>query len=310
MKKITLFFVLLMFSACTQKEQAGSQTSVQENQNQEIQTIKIDGSSTVYPLTEAVVEEYQAEHQNVRITVGVSGTGGGMKKFVAQEIDITGASRTIKDTEKEQALQNNIAYTELKIAFDGISVVVNPKNSFASSLTVEELKNIWKAGSTVKTWKDVRAEWPNETIVLYGPGTDSGTFDYFTEEVLGKVGAIRPDFTASENDDVLVRGVEGDEYAMGFFGFAYYLENKDKLKLIAIDDGKGPVSPSPETIKDGSYHPLARPIFIYVNNQSLQKPQIKDFVKYFIDHSGFLAGEVGYVALDDQSLQTEKQKIQ
>ncbi|MCB1198176.1 MAG: PstS family phosphate ABC transporter substrate-binding protein [Deltaproteobacteria bacterium] len=310
MKKILpVICMMWLLVGCTKSATQNNQADIVSPQ-QETGTIKIDGSSTVYPLTEAVAEEYRTKQPNVRVTVGVSGTGGGMKKFIAKEIDISGASRPIKDSEAKEATVNQVTYTELKVAFDGLSVVVNPKNTFATTLTLDELKKIWMAGSTVKTWKDVRDTFPDKEIVLYGPGTDSGTFDYFTETVLGKVGAIRPDFTASENDHVLVQGVAGDEYALGFFGYAYYLENQSKLKLVAIDSGNGPVAPSVETIKDGTYSPLSRPIFIYASNESLKTATVKDFVKFYLAHSTELANEVGYVGLDEVTLQQQVAKLQ
>lgn len=262
--------------------------------------IKIDGSSTVVPITEAVAEEFNAEHPGVKIPVGVSGTGGGFKKFVVKETDISNASRPIKDSEAEDAKANGVEYVELKVAFDGISVVINPQNTWAETLTVDELKKMWAPDSTVKTWKDIRAEWPAEEIKFYAPGTDSGTFDYFTEEINGKTGAIRPDITPSEDDNVLVQGVAGDKNAIGFFGFAYYEENQDKLKVVKVDNGQGPIAPTFDTIKDGSYAPLSRPLFIYVNKESLKKPEVKEFTTFYLTVAKDLVKEVGYVALPDE----------
>lgn len=262
--------------------------------------VKIDGSSTVYPITEAVAEEFIVTNPEVRVPVGVSGTGGGFKKFIAGEIDINDASRSIKTEEAEAAKAAGVEYEELEVAYDGLSILVNPENTWVDSLTVEELKKIWEPNSTVKNWSDVRAEWPAEAIKLYAPGTDSGTFDYFTETINGESGAIRQDFTASEDDNILVQGIAGDKNAIGFFGFAYYEENQDKLKLVKIDNGNGPVEPSFETIQDGSYAPLSRPLYIYVNKASLAKPEVKTFVQFYIESAKELAPAVGYIALPDE----------
>lgn len=260
-------------------------------------TIAIDGSSTVFPITEAIAEEFNGTYPEVRIPIGVSGTGGGFKKFIAGETDISNASRPIKDEEAQAAAAAGIEYIEMTIAYDGLSVLVNPANDWVDSLTVEELKMMWAPDSTVKTWSDIRPEWPNEEIKFYAPGTDSGTFDYFTEEINGESGAIRPDFTASEDDNVLVQGIAGDKNAIGFFGYAYYEENQDKLKLVAIDNGSGPVTPDFDTIQDGSYSPLPRPIFIYINKAALDKPEVVEFVTFYNTVAEEIIPEVGYVSL-------------
>ena len=260
-------------------------------------TIAIDGSSTVFPITEAIAEEFNGTYPEVRVPIGVSGTGGGFKKFTAGETDISNASRPIKDEEAQAAAANGIEYIEMTIAYDGLSLLVNPANDWVESLTVEELKMMWAPDSTVKTWSDIRSEWPNEEIKFYAPGTDSGTFDYFTEEINGESGAIRPDFTASEDDNVLVQGIAGDKNAIGFFGYAYYEENQDKLKLVAIDNGSGPVAPDFDTIQDGSYSPLSRPIFIYINKAALEKPEVVEFVTFYNTVAEEIIPEVGYVAL-------------
>ena len=259
--------------------------------------IKIDGSSTVYPLAEAVAEEFRTEAPKVRVTVGLSGTGGGFKRFAAGEIDISNASRSIKKGEAESAAKNKIEFIELPVAFDGLSIVVNPKNTWVKSMTVPQLKKIFSAGEAAKTWKDVDASWPANPIKIYAPGTDSGTFDYFKEVVVGKDGKIRADITASEDDNTLVNGVSGDENAIGFFGCAYYFENKDKLQIVPIDGGKGAITPTHETIENGTYAPFSRPLFIYVNKTSAAKPEVKHFVEFFLKHAGELADDVGYVAL-------------
>ena len=263
-------------------------------------TVKVDGSSTVFPITEAVAEEFGKMYPRVRIAVGVSGTGGGFKKYTLGEIDINDASRPIKGKEIKKTSKNNIDFVELPVAFDGLSVVVSKDNTWVDNLTKEELNMIWKPESSVNTWSDVREGWPTEPIKLYGPGTDSGTFDYFTEAINGKSQVCRSDFSKSEDDNVLVQGVAGDKYSLGFFGFAYYKENKDKLKIVPIDGGNGPVVPSEKTINNGTYQPLSRPIFIYVNPISGDRPEVHAFVEYYLKEAKQLVGEVGYVALPDQ----------
>lgn len=273
--------------------------------------IKVDGSSTVFPLTEAAAEEFNKEHADVRVPVGVSGTGGGFKQFCAGEIAIADASRPIKDEEAATCKDAGIEYTELTVAFDGLSVVVSKDNDFIDHLTVEELNKIFVTGSTVATWKDVRDTFPAEPIVMFSPGADSGTYDYFNEAILDKAG-IRNDkaISFSEDDNALVQGVSGSKYGIGYFGFAYFEENQDKLKVVPVDGGAGAITPTTETIKDGSYAPLSRPLFIYVNNKELERPEVKEFVKYYINNIGPLAGEVGYVALPDEQYATEAAKIQ
>ncbi|WP_337099052.1 PstS family phosphate ABC transporter substrate-binding protein [Paenibacillus sp. YIM B09110] len=273
--------------------------------------IKIDGSSTVFPLTEAAAEEFNKEHSDVRVPVGVSGTGGGFKQFCAGEIAIADASRPIKDEEATACKDAAIEYTELSVAFDGLSVVVSKENDFVDHLTVEELNKIFTTGSTVATWKDVRDTWPAEPIVMFSPGADSGTYDYFNEAILEKAG-IRNDkaISFSEDDNALVQGVAGSKYGIGYFGFAYFEENADKLKVVPVDGGSGPIEPSYDTIKDGTYAPLSRPLFIYVNNKELERPEVKEFAKFYIENIGALAGEVGYVSLPDEQYATEAAKIQ
>jgi phosphate transport system substrate-binding protein len=259
--------------------------------------IEIDGSSTVFPITEAVAEEFQGANGGVNITVGVSGTGGGFKRFVVGETDLQNASRPIKDKEHADAQKNSVSYIELPVAFDGLTVVVNKKNTWVDKLTVAELKKIWEPGSKVRNWSDVRKGWPAKPIKLYGPGTDSGTFDYFTEAINGKSKESRSDYTASEDDNVLVQGVGGDQYALGYFGFAYYEENAAKLKAVPIDAGKGAVAPSPETIRNGKYSPLSRPLFIYVSSKAIKRPEVDAFVKFYLQQAPSLVKEVGYIAL-------------
>ena len=269
--------------------------------------IVIDGSSTVYPITMAVAEEFKNEQPDVEVSVAMSGTGGGMKKFTVGEIDICNASRTIKQEEKDKAKANGIEYVELEVAYDGISVVVNKDNTWAETITVEELNKIWAKNSTVKTWKDVNSAWPDEPIKLYGPGTDSGTFEFFTEAINKKAKEARTDFTPSEDDNVLVQGIAGDKNALGYFGFAYYEENTDKLKVLKIDAGKGPIEPTFDTIKDKSYAPLSRPLYIYVNKAKLNQPQVKEFIEFYLDTATDLTKEVGYIPLE--SYDNERAKI-
>ena len=263
--------------------------------------VRVDGSSTVFPITEAVGEEFQNLHRGVRVTVGISGTGGGFKKFMVGETDINDASRPIKGKEINKAAENGIEFVEIPVAFDGLSVLVNPANDWVDYMTIEELHMIWQPGSTVKTWKDVRPSWPDRPLTLYGPDVDSGTFDYFTEVVNGKSQVCRPDYTASADDNVLVTGISGDQNSLGYFGFAYYEENRDKLRLVPIDGGKGPVSPSVETINNGSYAPLSRPLFIYVAKDAAARPEIQAFVKFYLDNAAALSAEVGYVGLPDEA---------
>ncbi|MDW2799232.1 PstS family phosphate ABC transporter substrate-binding protein [Clostridium boliviensis] len=310
-KKSILLALLLtstfVFTGCGQQQSAQQESGTAGKLSGEI---RIDGSSTVFPITEAVVEEFNKSEPDVKIPVGISGTGGGFKKFVTKETDISNASRPIKDEEAKKAKDAGVDYIELKVAYDGLSVLVNPENTWVDSLTVEELKKIWNPDSEVKTWKDVRDEWPEEEIKLYAPGTDSGTFDYFTEEINGESGAIRSDFTGSEDDNVLVQGIAGDKNALGFFGFAYYEENQDKLKLVPIDNGNGAVTPSFETIKSGEYAPLSRPIFIYVNKEALTRAEVKEFVKFYLEKAKDIVPEVGYVSLPEEEYKTESGQLE
>ncbi len=259
------------------------------------QEISINGSSTVYPISEAVAEEFGKANRGTKVTVGFSGTGGGMKQFSAGEIDICDASRGMKDAEAAKCKEAGIDFIRLSVAYDGLAVVVNPENDWCDSLTVEQLKKIWQPQNPAQKWSELNPEWPDEKIVLYGPGTDSGTFDYFTEEIVGEAKASRGDYAQSEDDNTLVTGVAGDKHAMGYFGFAYYIENQEKLKLLGVDSGDGPVKPSMETVMDNSYAPLSRPLYIYVNNKSLGRPDVAKFVKFYLTQAAALAEEVGYV---------------
>ena len=264
--------------------------------------VKVDGSSTVYPITEAVAEEFQKAKKNtVNVTVGISGTGGGFKKFCRGETDISNASRPILKKEIDDCKAAGIEYIELPIAYDALTVAVNPKNDWIKSLTVEQLKAMWEpaAQGKVTSWKQVNPAWPDRPLKLFGAGADSGTFDYFTEAINGKAKASRGDYTASEDDNVLVQGVTRDVGGLAFFGYAYYEENQAKLRAVPIvaGDGKPAVAPSVQTVVDGSYQPLARPIFIYVNVKSAEKPEVKDFVEFYMKNAEALTKEVKYVAL-------------
>jgi len=272
--------------------------------------IPLDGSSTVFPISEAVAEEFMRANPGVRVTVGISGTGGGFQKFGNKEIDISDASRPIKTSEAETARKNGVEFIEIPVAYDGLSVVVNPSNDWCESLTVEELKKIWEPNSKVNNWSQVRAGFPNRPLKLYGAGTDSGTFDYFTDAICGKEGASRADYTASEDDNVLVQGVAGDPNALGYFGFAYFEENQDKLKLVAVDNGKGPVKPTPETINDGSYQPLSRPIFIYVRKDAADRPEVQAFVKFYLTEGRALVKSVGYIPLPDRAYELALERFE
>jgi phosphate transport system substrate-binding protein len=271
-------------------------------------TVIIDGSSTVFPISEGVAEEFGKQNQGVDVTVGTSGTGGGFEKFLKGEIDIANASRGIKDEEKAEAEKAGIKYKEIEVAYDGITIAVNPQNTWAKDITLDELKKIWEPNSTVKMWSDVRSEWPKEEIKLYGPGSESGTFEYFTEEVTGEAGAIRTDYTGSEDDNVLVTGVAGDKNAMGFFGYSYYYENQDKLKAISVNG----VVPTQETIQNKTYAPLSRPLYIYVSEKALvEKPEVKAYVEFYLGEVGKeIVSQVGYVALPDAEYASKLKEVQ
>lgn len=276
------------------------------------QVIKIDGSSTVFPVTEAVAEEFQkAKKGKIKVTVGISGTGGGFKKFCRGETDISDASRPILKQEMETCKKANIQYIELPVAYDALTVMVNPKNDWVKTLTVPDLKKMWEpsAQGKVTHWNQVRTDWPNAPLKLFGPGADSGTFDYFTEAIVGKAKSSRGDFTASEDDNVLVQGIANDRNALGYFGFAYYIENLRKLKAVAIDGGKGAIVPSAKTVEDGSYQPLSRPVFIYVSKKSLDKPEVKEFVEFYLKQAPQLVKQVKYVPLPASAYTTGSEHV-
>lgn len=278
------------------------------------QNIKIDGSSTVYPVTEAVAEEFQVKKKgSVKVTVGISGTGGGFKKFCRGEIDISNASRPILKKEMDDCKAAGVQYVELPVAFDALTVVVNPQNEFLKSITVAELKKMWEPGAQGKVtkWNQINPAWPDAPLKLFGAGSDSGTFDYFTEATVGKAKSSRGDYTASEDDNVLVQGVSRDKNALGYFGFAYYAENQDKLKAVPIvaKDGAPAVGPSPKSVEDGTYQPLSRPIFIYVNAKSLQRAEVKEFVDFYLKHAAALVKEVKYIALPPKAYELAAEHI-
>ncbi len=258
--------------------------------------INIDGSSTVFPITEAIAEEFRMVYPDVKVTIGVSGTGGGFKKFARKETHISNASTLIKDSEIQLCNENNVKFIGLEIAIDGMAVVVNKDNNWVETLTVEELKKIWspEAQGTIMKWNQIRSEWPDKEIHLFGPGVASGTFDYFTDAIVGKSGSSRGDFTASEDDNVLVQGIKGDLLSLGFFGLGYYEENQAHLKVVAVDNGKGPVFPSLETITNGTYSPLSRPLLIYINSEAAKKEEVQAFVRFYLDNAPVLVKEVGY----------------
>ena len=296
---LIMFVVLALLAAACGKSGGANKDLTGE--------IKADGSSTVFPIAQAVAEEFGKDAPNVKISVGESGTGGGFKKFCNGETDISDASRPIKDEEKTACTGKTIEYVELKVALDGLSIVVNPSSTFVNCLTTAELKKIWEPSSKIKNWKDVRAGFPDKPLTLYGPGTDSGTFDYFTEQINGKQDASRADYTSSEDDNTLVQGVAGDENGLGYFGFGYYDLNKTKLKIVGVDSGTGCITPSKDTINSGTYKPLSRPLFIYVKKTSIARPAVEAYIDFFLDNVSALVGSVGFVALHDDDLQASKQ---
>lgn len=297
-----IFFKQLAIVGCVAGALGGFAPSVSAAD----QIIKIDGSSTVYPITEAVAEEFQKSKKgSIKVTVGISGTGGGFKKLCRGEIDIADASRPILKKEMEACAQAGIKYIELPVAYEGITVVVNLQNTWAKSITVAELKKIWEPASqgVITKWNQVNPAWPNAPIKLFGPGADSGTFDYFTEAIVGKAKSSRGDYTASEDDNVLVQGVSRDKNGIGYFGLAYYLENQKKLRAVPVSekDGKAAVGVSIESVKNGSYQPLSRPIFIYVSDKAYDRPEVKEFIQYYLKQAPKLVAEVKYVPLPDNA---------
>ena len=321
MRTILALLVLLsmVLSACTAaapsvQAPAAQAPAAQAPAAQEsgADTIIVDGSSTVAPITSAVAEEFQRENPNLRVPVGISGTGGGFKKFCAGETDISDASRPIKESEFEVCKENGIEYIELPVAFDGMAVMVNPTNDWVECMTVDELKMIWEpeAEGVIVNWNQVRDGFPDRPLNLYGAGVDSGTYDYFTQAIVGEEGASRGDFLPSEDDNVLVQGIAGDENALGFFGLAYYEQNMDKLKLVAVDNNDGVcVLPDINTVANGSYQPLSRPIFIYVNRARIdEKPILDQFINFYLTNASQLSAEVGYVPLTDEIYQAAQKR--
>ncbi|MED3747445.1 PstS family phosphate ABC transporter substrate-binding protein [Geobacillus stearothermophilus] len=302
---------MMIAAACgggngAQENEADSGSATKELSGEVI----MDGSSTVYPIAEAAVEEYMMEQPNVKVSVGASGTGGGFEKFTKGETDFSNASRPIKEEEKQEAADNGIEFQEFQLAYDGLSVVVNKENDWVDYLTVDELKKMWTEDGTVKKWSDIRPGWPDEEIKFFSPGHDSGTYDYFDEVILEGKELVKT-AQLSEDDNILVRGVEGDQYAIGYFGYAYYLENKDKLKVVPIDGGNGPVEPTNETIETGKYTPLSRPLFTYVNVKSLkEKPQVYDYMEFLLETAGDLAEEVGYVRLPEEKYKEQLETLE
>jgi phosphate transport system substrate-binding protein len=272
-------------------------------------TIQADGSSTVGPYATAAAERFQRQNPDVRITVGVSGTGGGFERFCRGETDLSNGSRPIKDEEKAVCDKNGIEFVEFQVANDALTVVVNNANEWASCLSVEQLRKIWQPGSKVRSWKQIDAKFPDERLRLAGPGTDSGTFDYFTDEIVGEEGASRTDYTASENDNVIVQAVSGDKGALGYFGFSYFEENQGKLKALAIDGGDGCVAPSVQTAQDGTYKPLSRPLFIYATRESRDRPEVKAFLTYLLDNEKEIAEAAKFVPLTEDQLAKSKQAL-
>jgi phosphate transport system substrate-binding protein len=273
-------------------------------------SISADGSSTVAPLATAAAERFRQDNPDARVTVGVAGTGGGFERFCRGETDLSNASRPIEEDEMAACAEQNIEYTQVQVANDALTVVVNAENDWAECLTVEQLKKIWEPNSQVNTWKDVDPSFPDEQIQLYGPGTDSGTFDYFTEEINGEEGASRSDYSASEDDNVIVRGVMGETGALGYFGFSYFEENQDSLTAVSIDSGDGCVAPSAETAQSGEYKPLSRPLFTYVKAASLEKAGVRDFLTFWLDNAAEITQTARFVPMTDQQLEKAKSDLE
>ena len=303
MKLAALLLAGTLVSACAGGDDETGQVSDLSG------SVAVDGSSTVAPISEAVAEEFQTANPNVRVTVGIAGTGGGFKRFCAGETDVSNASRPITAEEREACAAAGVEFVELPVAWDGLSVVVHPSNDFAQCLTVEELKKVWEPNSTVTTWRDIRSDFPAEAVKLYGPGTDSGTFDYFTEVIVGEAKSSRPDYQASEDDNVLVQGVAGDQFALGYFGHAYAQQNADKVKSIGVDAGAGCVMATDENIANKSYTPLSRELYIYVKRASLARPEVDAFVRSYMNDAATLVPPTGYLALDAAQYQQNLQAL-
>ncbi|MBL4593500.1 MAG: PstS family phosphate ABC transporter substrate-binding protein [Flavobacteriales bacterium] len=302
--------VIFTLASCRRNTEKSAENTLKDKELRG--SIKIDGSSTVYPITEAIAEEFRAVAPEVKVTVGVSGTGGGFKKFSRGETAISDASRPIKDKEKIACEENGISYVQLEVAYDGLAVLVNPANDWLDHLSVEELKKIWEpaAQGVIMRWSQIRDGFPDEEIHLFGPGVASGTYDYFTKAICGEEGASRGDYTASEDDNVLVQGISTDKYGLGFFGLAYFEENKDKLKLVGVDGGEGVVIPTQATVADGTYQPLSRPIFIYVKDKAAEREEVVTFVTFYLELVPEIAQEVGYIALPAAEYAKQAEKFQ
>jgi phosphate transport system substrate-binding protein len=274
--------------------------------------VSIDGSSTVFLLSAAIAEEFNEATPDVKVVVSQSGTGGGFKKFAAGEIDICDASRPITEAEAAACEKNGIEFIKLEVAFDGLAVVVNPANDWCDAITTEQLKTIWRAeaAQSVTKWSDVNPDWPDVELELYGPGTDSGTYDYFTEVINGEAKSSRQDYSPSESDNALVQGVAGDKGSLGYFGLAYYAENTDKLKLLAVDSGSGPIVPTAETVRDGTYEPLARPLYIYVRKDALQNDGVVKYLNYYLEKVNEVSPRVGYVPVTDEVMKQNQETLQ
>ena len=302
MKKLSVAVAAALFVAAC----GGSTASPSASAAALTGEVAMDGSSTVYPAAEAIAEEFQNANPGVQVTVAFSGTGGGFKKFCAGETDASNASRPIKAEEAELCAAAGIEFVELTMALDALAVVVSKENTFVDCLTTDELKSIWDLGSVVETWRDVRASWPDEKIDLYGPGADSGTFDYFTEEINGEAKQSRSDFTQSEDDNVLVTGISGSQYALGYFGLAYVAENADKVRAVEVDGGEGCAAPTPENVNNGTYTPLGRPLITYASVTALARPEVAAFFRFLLENTSELSVEVGYIAISDADLAASK----
>jgi phosphate transport system substrate-binding protein len=306
MKKLSVAVAAALFVAAC----GGSTASPSASAAALTGEVAMDGSSTVYPAAEAIAEEFQNANPGVQVTVAFSGTGGGFKKFCAGETDASNASRPIKAEEAELCAAAGIEFIELKMALDALAVVVSKENDFVNCLTTDELKSIWDLGSVVETWRDVRASWPDEKIDLYGPGADSGTFDYFTEEINGEAKQSRSDFTQSEDDNVLVTGISGSQYALGYFGLAYVAENADKVRAVEVDGGEGCAAPTPENVNNGTYTPLGRPLITYASVTALARPEVAAFFRFLLENTSELSVEVGYIAISDADLAAAKATLE
>jgi phosphate transport system substrate-binding protein len=307
MRRVALLALALLLAGCGGDRGGSADTGTTDSGLSG--RIQVDGSSTVAPYATAAAEGFRRGNPGVDITVGVSGTGGGFERFCRGETDISDASRTIEDDEAAACMEKGIEYVEVQVANDALTVVVNPENDWADCLTVAQLKKIWDSGSEVKSWKDVDPSFPDVELKLYGPGTDSGTFDYFTKEINGEEGRSRSDYAASEDDNVIVQGVGGDKGALGYFGLSYYEQNKDKLKAVAIDGGSGCVAPSIDTTQSGTYVPLSRPLFMYANAEALARPEVEAFLQYVLDNEREIAQQAQFVPLTDEQLQQAKDAL-